>query len=320
MRDLYKHLGIPSESTEEEIRAAIARNSRGDVKQDAEEVLLGSGSRAVYDRNRALLAQIGILRRRLALENSRHWTGSTAEDFTPLSLERRSLLDELKSERARSGATGRPGANRPVGKGIFKGWSVRLLVLVGIGVWIYFSGHNNQSPPQQANTSTSSRSINSTASTSAASRTSTPRFSQVPAPSPTPAFSHPAKPLPKSGTFWTGSSATRQAPFKITTPRDGFYYLKLVDYGTGRDVIAIFIDGGDSIEVDVPLGIFELRYASGQIWYGRQFLFGPGTQYAKGETPLSFSIVGSYASGNQVTLYKVANGNFETSSITASEF
>jgi hypothetical protein len=324
MRDLYKHLGISCQSTEEEIRRAIIRNSSGDVKHDAEEVLLGSGSRAVYDRNRALLLQIGTVRKRLGVENSRHWTGSTAEDFTPVSIDKCSPLAELKSERARKASVERPrrepSATTPTREGTHKSWLIRLVVLAVIAAGVYLNNRNTQSSREQATSHGSRQSTNSTPPIPIGSAVGPTRLGQVHTPSPTPAFAHPAKPLPQSGTFWAGSSARRQAPFKITTPRDGFYYAKLVDYRTGREVIAIFVDGGDSVEVEVPLGTFELRYASGRVWYGREFLFGPDTQYAKGETPLSFSIVGNYASGNQVTLYKVANGNFETSPITAAEF
>jgi hypothetical protein len=58
----------------------------------------------------------------------------------------------------------------------------------------------------------------------------------------------------------------------------------------------------------------------GSIWYGPKYLFGSNTQYVRGTTWLAFSLVGDYTSGNEVTLYKVPNGNFHTEAISAEKF
>lgn len=81
-------------------------------------------------------------------------------------------------------------------------------------------------------------------------------------PTPTP-FDQPAKPLPNSGAFWTFTSQARIAPFKITTQSGSRYYIKLVDARSKARVIAIFVDGAQTVQVDVPLGTFELKYCTG---------------------------------------------------------
>ena len=35
------------------------------------------------------------------------------------------------------------------------------------------------------------------------------------------------------------------------------------------------------LELKVPLGTFEIRYASGKQWYGYNYLFGDDTSYSK---------------------------------------
>lgn len=129
-----------------------------------------------------------------------------------------------------------------------------------------------------------------------------------------------AKPLPNSGAFWTFTSQARIAPLKITTQSGSRYYIKLIDARNKARVIAIFVDGAQTIQVDVPLGTFELRYASGMVWYGQKYLFGPKTQCIRGMDFLTFSQDGNYVNGHEVTLYKVPYGNFETTEIDASEF
>lgn len=138
-------------------------------------------------------------------------------------------------------------------------------------------------------------------------------------PTPTP-FDKPAKPLPDSGIFWAFSSQPRMAPFKITTQSGSRYYIKLVDAYSKAPAITIFVDGAQTIQVDVPLGTFEVRWASGWLWYGSKSLFGPKTRCTKGMHLLTFTQDGNYVTGQHVTLYIVPNGNFETAPIDISEF
>ena len=116
----------------------------------------------------------------------------------------------------------------------------------------------------------------------------------------------------------TGHSSV--APFRVVTSGSGYYLVKLVDRVTGRDAFYLFVHGGRTAEVDVPLGNYELRYASGTTWYGIEHLFGSETVYSKSPTPMNFTFDGHSYSGNSVTLYLVRDGNMRTQRIRKAEF
>lgn len=84
--------------------------------------------------------------------------------------------------------------------------------------------------------------------------------------------------------------------------------------------MTVFVRGGATVEVEVPLGQFEIRYASGENWYGPQYLFGPDTGYSKAEEVFQFTNDGYQISGYTITLYSVAGGNLRTSRISGNSF
>ena len=141
--------------------------------------------------------------------------------------------------------------------------------------------------------------------------------------------------LPKTGIINIYSSQPAIAPFKISTSQSysysysnynysnddkEHYYIKLVDYYTNKTVVTIFIRAGENTKVEVPTGSYKIKYATGKIWYGESDLFGHDTHYSSSEERLDFSVSYGYVNGKQLTLYKVANGNFSTKSIKAEDF
>ena len=74
------------------------------------------------------------------------------------------------------------------------------------------------------------------------------------------------------------------------------------------------------MEVDVPLGTYTVKYASGGKWYGYKHLFGPNASYSKAATPFNFYASGSKYLGNTITLYTVPGGNLHMGKIDADEF
>jgi hypothetical protein len=110
------------------------------------------------------------------------------------------------------------------------------------------------------------------------------------------------------------------APFSIMTSSGANYYVKLVDLNTGATIVGIYVVGGRKIEVDVPLGRYEMRYASGQSWYGLKHLFGKETSYAKADDAFEFDIQGDYVRGHTVELIEQINGNLDTHPIPAAAF
>lgn len=113
------------------------------------------------------------------------------------------------------------------------------------------------------------------------------------------------------------------APFEIRTSPGANYFVKLVDVGTGKSVVGIYVIGGRALEVKVPLGRYEMRYASGETWYGLKHLFGDDqgqTTYSKADDIFDFAVQGNQVSGYTVELIRQTNGNLETRQIDASEF
>lgn len=127
---------------------------------------------------------------------------------------------------------------------------------------------------------------------------------------------------PKNGNiiYSKFSNENRIAPFSIDTSGSGYYYVKLRDHQTGQTVLSFFVHGGQSVEIDVPLGNFDLLYAHGDIWYGPVNLFGQETVCQKADDPFLFYQDGEYVSGWTVELYPQTNGNLDMDYISMDEF
>ena len=132
--------------------------------------------------------------------------------------------------------------------------------------------------------------------------------------------SYPEQPMPASGSVQAYTKLDRVAPFEIRAAQSGHYLLKLVDAYTYAPILTVFVRSGTTVNVDVPLGTYEVRYASGEAWYGYEYLFGPETAYSKADQTFTFDLVGNRVGGFTITLYKVANGNLHTSQIKPTEF
>lgn len=132
--------------------------------------------------------------------------------------------------------------------------------------------------------------------------------------------SYPKQPLPHSGSVRRWIFQEPIAPFEIKAAQESHSVVKLVDAYTNKPVMMVFVRGGTTVEVKVPLGKYEVRYASGDTWYGYEYLFGPDTLYSKAANTFTFDVVGNKISGFTITLYKVVDGNLHTSRINASDF
>lgn len=130
-----------------------------------------------------------------------------------------------------------------------------------------------------------------------------------------------AEPRPQSGTYaenFEGKEAV--APLEIESQAGSDYYVKVVNAANNVDTLAIYIRGGETIEVDVPLGNYEIRYASGNTWYGIDDRFGSETSFNKANEIFSFVQNNYQISGYTITLYQLVDGNLQTVSIDESEF
>jgi hypothetical protein len=132
--------------------------------------------------------------------------------------------------------------------------------------------------------------------------------------------SYPEYALPENSWSQIYTTERQVARFKVSAPEGTHYWVKLVDATTSAPAIAMFVRGGTTAEVKVPVGTYVIKYASGKNWYGTTYLFGPDTAYGKADQTMRFWIEGNIVHGHSMTLYKVLNGNLRTQSISASEF
>lgn len=139
-------------------------------------------------------------------------------------------------------------------------------------------------------------------------------------PRPRPIFTEPELTPPTSGEVRRYTTKDGVAPLQIRSSSGSNYLVKLDDVTTGRPVLSVFVRGGQTEEIDVPLGTYVVKYASGDRWYGYTHLFGPDTQYSKADQNFTFTFDGYQYSGYTVTLYKVQNGNLKTSKISPDDF
>jgi len=132
-----------------------------------------------------------------------------------------------------------------------------------------------------------------------------------------PEFSEPPLPLPATGASWSYFTGEAAEPFEFVT-RSGTvnYWIKIVNTYSDQMVMTFFIRNGERTEVKVPLGTYEVRYATGQTWYGRTHLFGPTTSYHRADDTFHFDGRHSW----QIQLYAQINGNLRTEEIKPEEF
>ena len=143
-------------------------------------------------------------------------------------------------------------------------------------------------------------------------------------PDPKPAFSEPELPLPEEGGLLFSDNFTNDtstmAPFKLTTPSDGNYVMKIEDWNTKEFVAMYFIPRSSTLTVDLPVGSYRLKFAQGDKWYGTQYLFGPATTYSYVPDRMDFYVSGDYVRGHEIELVPQINGNLETPSMRAEDW
>ena len=133
-------------------------------------------------------------------------------------------------------------------------------------------------------------------------------------------FNEAELPLPRNGSVEYYTSAEPRAPLRIITQSNSNYYVKLENYYSGEIVESIFIRAYETIDVNVPLGSYSLKYATGEKWYGEKYLFGPYTNYNKATSRFDFELIGNQYSGYTVELFLQANGNLHTQEISPKDF
>ena len=131
---------------------------------------------------------------------------------------------------------------------------------------------------------------------------------------------YPEVAVPPSGVLKAYTNSIKIASLEIRTSHRANYLVKLVSVYSQMPVMSIFVRGGDTISTKVPLGTYEIRYASGEKWYGYEHHFGPETSYYKADRTFVFANTGYTITGYTITLYEVPSGNLTKSRISPSQF
>ena len=132
--------------------------------------------------------------------------------------------------------------------------------------------------------------------------------------------SYPEVTMPYNGFTQIYTDNERVAPLTIKTSLGSNYLVKLVSKYSKETVMTIFVVGGNTVSTDVPLGSYEIKYATGDKWFGYKYLFGAETGYSKASKSFVFENTGYQVTGYTISLYRVANGNLRTSKISSSQF
>jgi hypothetical protein len=139
-----------------------------------------------------------------------------------------------------------------------------------------------------------------------------------------PAFNEPLAPLPVTGkirALWKTNSRTVLAPLRVVTaPGSLNYYVKIVNWESHSPKLVFFVRSGETASVRVPIGVYELRFAAGEKWYGEEYLFGPDTAYGKADERFEFRVEDEKVSGFTVELIKQINGNLKETAIRPTDF
>lgn len=103
-------------------------------------------------------------------------------------------------------------------------------------------------------------------------------------------------PLPVSGEYQRFYPPTVAAPaiFKISAKSStSHFFVKLEDWKTTAPVVTVFVRKGEEVTINVPLGEYRLKYASGTNWMGPEALFGVETSSSQAVEPITFRAAGN---------------------------
>ena len=280
MRDLYRHLGVSQSATTQDIRNAISACKNVRIRDDASKVLLVAERRLKYDQLHSVLSDIGTLRAQLGLNHGDNWRSVGTDDFTSETARVQSIRESLVARIHQANKKARYRYR-------FKFGAIVASFVAFICLIVILS-EQSDSPD---NTRTAQ-----------------------------PTFTEPEQIPPASGTTRPNPLTAGVAPLKIHTSAGSNYFVKLENSETGQKILDVFIRGGSTVSINVPLGQYRLKYATGTTWYGYEHYFGPSTVYSRANSILHFYRDGYRVSGYTVTLYQVAGGNLSTSRLPPEQF
>lgn len=129
-----------------------------------------------------------------------------------------------------------------------------------------------------------------------------------------------ALPEPDNGKLFIVPTAARVAPLTIDTAGSGGYYFILEPLGYEYTKMSFYAHANSVVNIDVPIGRYEIYYATGDIWYGVKDLFGPNTAYYKCDDIFEFVVDGNEYLGWTIQLEETPYGNLDSDTVDAEEF
>lgn len=93
---------------------------------------------------------------------------------------------------------------------------------------------------------------------------------------------------PASGTILSGYAPKDGSQITISNSPTASCVVMLKDT-SDRTLISFFVRAGDTVTVDVPAEMMYVHFASGQTWYGEEYLFGKDTTYTQDEELTDFT-------------------------------
>ena len=130
---------------------------------------------------------------------------------------------------------------------------------------------------------------------------------------------YPEQPLPNTGDT-DNPDLNGIAPLEIKTSSGANYWVKIDEANTNQHVVSYFIRSGETLNVQMPLGSYSIKYATGQKWYGPEYLFGDDTAYSKADNLFNFESNGYETNGYTLELIMQENGNLQTENIDKGQF
>ena len=85
-------------------------------------------------------------------------------------------------------------------------------------------------------------------------------------------------------------------------------------------VFTLFIRKNSSLNLKIPLGEYNVKYATGDEWYGVDKLFGFTTNIYQFDKKLLFYRESNDIHGHTLTLNEVVNGNLSKKNISKASF
>jgi hypothetical protein len=132
------------------------------------------------------------------------------------------------------------------------------------------------------------------------------------------------KPLPASfpetGIVRKNDSAANGHLKIRTRAENNNYYIKLVNQDTAQEVLSAFIRSGSTLSVQLPSGVYELKYAAGRNWYGLDYLFGTSASYGKLPRPIVLAQTSHPAGAQAIELIPGQHGRLTTEILSEYDF